>query len=1009
MNDVTEHVTLILKRAAADPAEAMEELKGAPRTLKAYGRNESDTSGTTSSAGATVGSEQPRIGPSAVYRNAQQPTRQLTNVANVRERANLLAANYEQLPSLKGMVPLTRQSVSVRLTTGEEVNACHATAQVALAKWLRAQGYQADVTRSDVTVRFDKTSTSIEVKPEQVNGVHELLLEKHKSVFYYRTAKFDSVYLDGKNPNLYFVAKAVADFSDQVRDAVAGKPNSLGQIPIIGIGLNRPSFWLTRYARSNYTQGGPDAFGGMKTVIEADSSLRIAEVGEVEVAAIAASNPLTSAITKRSMLLVHTVPDLLNSFLPMCVDQTYDSGSVERARERLEECYGLHVSEAELPGFAVQVEKLWADRKKPKPDIRDRAPNQSIVTTMHDGAGMSTQSIRELHEYNFCGTGRFTSKLAGRARAALREKPLDEHRIRAAWAEMCCAVIFCTELGTLLPECNSTKNPLSALMSKVASVCVPSPHTVRKHVDPKDLLTTDVRNQCHPPVTENMISSKRYAPDHVIAPHDEVIVKRLGLLPGLVDAKHSSPDQVYLIGDSKNGGYAYRRMNNAPGGQEYARCIRLLCPHVLEPKGVPAAQGFEDNTVRRMAQILGCGSAADTVVAGFITDVCEAARIRTADTSAGSTLQDLMSQAWQGRNQATEITTAFRTGLEANTTIRYTEWSNTSEVDMVDRGLINRGLLPVTPSLECTKRSAYIKANYGKGEKPAWGLTVGGALENLIKAADFQKDPNLNHLAARQREFNKFISGITMRLMGLGGRSRKSLASWNVGPNWVAVRLGEPPQMKTPTRRQMFVAVYNHAADNGGPWDSELPQPAGWQRSVRENEIVLWRIFEMEPHEIESQSQRFLRDIIAKNVMTGDSASFKNTLAGNVWLLMAGIEKRMIQHISDTVGYLSRGSRRCGQLKSLVEKTMDEHGSHPIAGLALGVGVCMAGSCDTRADYMQQIMTLAKIAGTTKKSNSMMNSRSTFSDVVDHFSWAYHVTTPRLWGPGKLAEIGWEV
>jgi hypothetical protein len=310
-------------------------------------------------------------------------------------------------------------------------------------------------------------------------------------------------------------------------------------------------------------------------------------------------------------------------------------------------------------------------------------------------------------------------------------------------------------------------------------------------------------------------------------------------------------------------------------------------------------------------------------------------------------------------------------------------------------GLAARGFVPAAMSTRLAALNGALKHEWAnKHERPTWPFADGDELlahANVLRAAG---DPTGADLLRRAHELNIAVAAWLLRV--LGSRSRLAFGTWIAGDGWCAMRFPDPPSTieSGPPRRSVFVAV---SADTiqSGPWAGWQPQLHGWQRMTTLTGQCLWKVFEGEDFEFDSLTQRPLRDVIGRHmILETGSGPMRPNLRSNTLLLGATVDKRLMQHTFDTLGYCWRGAGRVSDLRKLLVETYNGYSKHPLVGLLLGLGAAYAGNNSVNAHEAQAVMSLVKVAGSTKESNATHNKRSTFQDVIGHISFCVGSLSP---------------
>jgi hypothetical protein len=443
------------------------------------------------------------------------------------------------------------------------------------------------------------------------------------------------------------------------------------------------------------------------------------------------------------------------------------------------------------------------------------------------------------------------------------------------------------------------------------------------------------------------------------------------------------------------------------------RLVRMLAPVVEDPTGWASWEGTTGPRLARMAdpQVGKTYKEADKAVQSLIRCLHAAHLQRMliqpvdlaaedTDEVAISVTDRLIAACLSEEGYAhleTSVCKSYRQGWESG----LSDFEDMSTASSNARGLMARGLLPPAQSVTSSRLLGALKKSFEvKREQTAWPLATAETLVEVAKVADAVRDPQLADLTARQCGLNKAIAGWVARLVG--SRSRSGLAQWLVGPGWAAFRFPDPPASVSDGRRaMMFVVdapVVTATAENRA-WDGCRPQPHGWQQMKTKTGHVLWRLVEYEDFEVESACMRPARDenvaCITSEAFTpaekkaeGSATGPFTGLPANLIRLMASVEKRLMQHVSDTSCYAFRGAQRVSQIVALFEKTYNEYAHHPMVGLVLGWALVVGGTTECMHEETHCMMSVVKLSGTTKESNSTHNKRSTYADVLEHISFA---------------------
>jgi hypothetical protein len=285
-------------------------------------------------------------------------------------------------------------------------------------------------------------------------------------------------------------------------------------------------------------------------------------------------------------------------------------------------------------------------------------------------------------------------------------------------------------------------------------------------------------------------------------------------------------------------------------------------------------------------------------------------------------------------------------------------------------------------------RSLFKSRDHKAKRTPTWPLLTHSELAQAAQVGWEQ-------MLGRQAGFDLVVAKAVSHMVSQQGPPRDPNSHWLIGQNWWAVSL--PAQFERadaggtlPRRLRMLMAFFQ-PNDMQDVWTPA--QPAGWLREWSPRGLTLWKYFELEDFQVSSWSIRPLRDSVQRCVV--ESALGKIPKWAAALLLAGGVEKRDMQHVMDTANYCVRAAGGAGGICDLVAETYQNNCWHPLGVLGLSVSLALAGCPLADSQAMQVVMTLAKLAGTTKESNAFHNRRATAVAALEHMSFSLHNLSPK--------------
>lgn len=997
-------------------------LKHAHRNVSEQGSSASKSTETSADADSSAAECQIPI-----ITQAKQPEACFPNVTpQLQSRAANLYRNFAKLPGLNGLSPQTETHAAARLDTKEEASLNHLAAQAAMVSFWPGV---AEISEDDIRISSRGT---VEIKSGSVSWVmhrsvtRQQVQQKGYTVkpvmYFYQT---NSVFCEDMG-----LLADMMSFQQRVREVMERTTAALMGIPM------NPLRALRIIARGKFKESA----GYIKIVTSAPARMKAVVFGNDEQIAMASAHPTTSQFTEDRHTLICQGDDHQLHHIVRTVLMQDPRITPEDAARQIERTWGIDMNRGLPDGEAnyscmarvlgqlkmamdKEEREAEADKRDPvdyehlaklpeeqkdldfAPYITKKTPMAVHVHRQRPGP----ICLSELHTYNLDATGAVSSSLSAAMRNAIRAGETEE-AVRNVCAHLCCAGILAHELGAMVPEVEGTPETSIARLFKQVSQCViERPDRLLKHLKPKELITISPGFPGWPGVDKNVVSAAKYAGKDLLPCADRDFVSRIGFRPTETPSPLCTPDSKVAVDMPTVVGTGMVPCE-VPAIAPAARAARLLAPTVFDPKGLPAADNSHIGPLTRMVECLRHGSDKDQSISALAQCVLDASEIRLQDKMDDNPVdtertRQLVSDSWKefGVKSENAITAAFSEGKAAKSLPKWDLWQIEAANSPQAKAIINRGLFPPSATVNISRAWGHLNAEFaGSNSKPEWPLMSEQQLKLLEKVCQEAGDPTASSLLKRLHALNEAVAGWICRLMGLDNKSRSPLAGSLHGSNWFCLRFPDPPPLKTKgghgnyiPRRAMLMAINVDYVETGA-WKGWVPQLSTWQRCFNSSGMVLWKVLQLEAHEIQSWVQRPIRDQIALNCMLQTPGPFRDAFGPNLLLYAASVEKRAMQHVVDTIGYCARGARRVGMLPSLIAETQNNFGGHPITGVALGIGMVLAGSTDCRSDVMQAIMTLAKVAGTTKESSAVHNTRATAADIIDHIAWSFHVSNDRL-------------
>lgn len=883
---------------------------------------------------------------------------------NVQQRYEALARNYAKLPAANGCVPNMTVRYQAQLPgSNETVDLTHSLAQAALVAVL-----DGTVTRQDVTAG----ACAIECKPGDWNGPRDRELTAtevattqpladYKAAALAKSRTISSaVYLYRQNS--WFVAVA-GDTEMQLAQMMRGRGN-----PITAIAEARAALLATT---GNFKLAQVHALRST-----GKAKWREAARGVIEVAEDAPGQATTGLVELQALTMAYPAD--------CCATPEPLKGATFSKCGPGETTTALRTPEA-----------------------------AAVHSRYHRSLELQEQQLSDLCHYNPDACGLLVTSIGKWVR---QQAPATDGRptspTRRAVADLCCIGMAAHALGALRPSSNGGDAGSAAeTFAAVTAHCVLPPTAQgdaryeqwQPDAGVKDLLHLSDGSAGFPSAASNCRTSKMYAPSTVVPPTAVDVAATWGLD---VDTATNGTGSMTLVTTARPVPIVAHPPPSAGGSVSAKRLARMLAPEVTSASGWAS---YDRSAAPRLSAMCRTGEAAKPAdrLAGCI--IARAADLLSRRETFVDMDQPTEEQAERhesalARAVAGAMAAAHMKHMEPVVCAAYkrgrTLGCNKTADDMPvtalngdEQGLINRGFMTPGMSAEMSEIWGALKREWkAPKDRPSWPLANAHDLRSWAEVAKSAGDPGLATMRQRFCDLNTAVAGWLVRV--LGHRSRSGLATWLAGPGWCVVRMPDPPPNAdgdTP-RRAVFMAVQADPVTSG-PWKGWTPKPHGWQsmRTLAGN--VIWRVMEGEPFEFDSAVQRPARDTLAASVIcspqleAGGSGPFNNALMANTLLLGAAVDKRLMQHVFDTLGYCWRGAGRVSELAKLITEVHDTYSQHPMTGLLLGVGLAVAGTTTVDAEAAHAVMTLVKLAGTIKESNQVHNRRSTYQDVVAHLSF----------------------